>query len=285
MGEMRLAVVTGAASGFGLALADQLAARGVEVAMLDIDGERVAAEAERVAAAHGTATLARRVDVASAADVDAAAAEIGQRFGRCDLLWANVGVQHFGAVETIDDDVWRWLLDVTVVGTARTVRSFLPLLRAADGARLALTASVNVLAPAARLGGYQTAKWAVVGLGETLRIELEPDGIGVSVVYPAGMLTRHLESSAAARPTGLPPGEVAEDDLAAMMASRPMGDGDLTTAEVAASAALAGVLAGEPHVITHGDVADAVADQHRAIDEALARMAARRSIPTDQAAR
>ncbi len=202
--------------------------------------------------------------------MEAAAADVGERWGRCDLLWVNVGVQHFGAVETIDEDVWRWVLDVNVVGAARTVTAFLPLLRAAgEGARIAVTASANALAPAARLGAYQASKYAVVGLAETLRLELADEGIGVTVVYPAGMITRHLESSAAARPDGLGGGDVSDDDLTAMMASRPMTDADLTTAEVAAAAAVRGVLAGEPHVITHGALDDAVAAQHAAVDRAL----------------
>jgi len=271
-GTTPVAVVTGGASGFGLAVAGECAARGFAVGLLDIDGDRVAVAAADLATAHGTPVVGRRVDVASAADVDAAAADLGDALGRCDLLWANVGVQHFGAVETITDDVWRWVLDVNVIGTARTVRAFLPLLRASAPARIACTASANALAPAARLGAYQASKYAVVGLAETLRIELASDGIGVSVVYPSGMLTRHLESSALARPADLGSGAVTDADLAAMMASRPMTEVDLATAEDAARAAVDAVLGGAPHVITHGDLAAAIADHHAAIDDAVARL-------------
>jgi hypothetical protein len=83
------------------------------------------------------------------------------------------------------------------------------------------------------------------------------------------MMTRHLESSAAARPRALGSGEVSEDDLAAMMASRPMSDTDLTTAEHAAARAVGQVLDGADHVITHGDLADAVARHHAAIKRAV----------------
>jgi NAD(P)-dependent dehydrogenase (short-subunit alcohol dehydrogenase family) len=274
-GSTGVAVVTGAASGFGLAITHEVAGRGFDVVLLDIDADRTEAAAAAVAGAHGGQTLGRRVDVASSDDLDAVAAEVTERFGRCDLLWANVGVQHFGAVETIDDDVWRWVLDVNVVGTARTVRAFLPLLRAAAPSRLAVTASANALATAARLGAYQASKHAVVGLAETLRIELAPDQVGVSVVYPSGMITRHLESSAAARPASLGRGDVSDDDLSAMMDSRPMTEADLTTAEAAASVAVAGVLAGEPHVITHGDLAEPIASHHEELRRALARAAER----------
>ena len=119
--------------------------------------------------------------------------------------------------------------------------------------------------------------FAVVGLAETLRIELAPDSIGVSVVYPSGMATRHLESSAAARPSALGRGDVSEDDLNAIMASRPMSEADFTTAENAARRAIDDVLAGERHIVTHGDLADAVAKSHAEIERALARLAAARS--------
>ena len=272
MAAERVAVITGGASGFGLALADECARRGCSVGLLDFDGTRVADAAAALTAAHGVPVSARRVDVASTDDVEAAAAEIATALGRCDLLWANVGVQHFGTVESMTDDVWRWMLDVNVIGAARTVRAFLPLLRASAPARVAFTASANVLAPAARLGGYQATKFALVGLAETLRFELAPDGIGISVVYPSGMLTRHLESSALARPTPLGPGEVVESDIVAMMESRPSLASDLTTAEAAAAAAIDAVLGGAPHVITHGDLAGAVAEHRAEIDAALARI-------------
>ena len=274
MTHVPVAVVTGGASGFGAALAGELARRGFAVGLLDIDGDRVAAAARDLAAAHGKPVVGHRVDVATDADLEAAARAVGAELGRCDLLWANVGVQHFGTVESMTDDVWRWMLDVNVVGAARTLRAFLPLLRASAPSRVAFTASANVLAPAARLGGYQATKFALVGLAETLRFELAPDDIGVSVVYPSGMLTRHLESSALARPTDLGPGTFDEADIVAMMESRPALAEDLTTAEDAAARSIDAVLAGAPHVITHAALAAAFAEHRGEIDAALARVAA-----------
>ena len=125
-----------------------------------------------------------------------------ERFGRCDLLWVNVGVQHFGTVESTPEDVWRWVLDVNVVGAVRAVQAFLPLLRAAEHADSPSprrpTRSPG--RPARRVPGQQVRRRR---RGETLRLELADESIGVSVVYPAGMLTRHLESSAAAPPAEL----------------------------------------------------------------------------------
>jgi NAD(P)-dependent dehydrogenase (short-subunit alcohol dehydrogenase family) len=150
------------------------------------------------------------------------------------------------------------------------------LLRASAPARVAFTASANVLAPAARLGAYQASKHALVGLAETLRIELAPESIEVAVVYPSGMPTRHLESSLAARPAALGPAQIEKGEIDAALASRPQLASDLVTAEAAAVRALDGVLAGERHVITHGTLADAVAEHHAELERALARSASPR---------
>ena len=116
---MPVAVVTGGASGFGLALAERCAALGMAVALLDLDGERASSEAARVAEEHGVATLGMTVDVADAASVTAAATAVDERFGAVDLVVSNVGVQLFGSVEAFTDDEWRWLLDVNVTGSSR----------------------------------------------------------------------------------------------------------------------------------------------------------------------
>lgn len=267
-----VAVVTGGASGFGLALAARCAASGRDVVLLDLDGERATTEAATLADAHPVRVEGHRADVSSGADLTAVAGGVDARFGRCDLLFVNVGVQQFGAVERLTDDDWRWLLDVNVIGAARTVRAFLPLLRRGGTGRIAFTASANVLAPAARLGAYQASKAALVALAETLRIELAPESIQVSVIFPAGMITRHLESSLAARPADLRSSAPRDDDRTAMLASRPLTAADLTTADAAAGRALDEVLAGEPYVVTHGELAGPVARHHAAIERALARM-------------
>jgi NAD(P)-dependent dehydrogenase (short-subunit alcohol dehydrogenase family) len=121
------AVVTGAGSGLGAAMAGAFAAEGMAVVALDINREA----AESVAAAleaGGTAAIGRAVDVADRETLDAAAAEVAARFGSCNVLAANVGVMQFGPLERITADDWQWLLSVNVVGTANTVNAFLPLL-------------------------------------------------------------------------------------------------------------------------------------------------------------
>ena len=255
---MGVAVVTGGASGFGLALGDRCAALGMDVVLLDLDGDRAAVEATRLAATHRVEAVGSAVDVADPSSVEAAAGVAGERFGGVDLVLSNVGVQLFGSVSTFTDEEWSWVLDVNVTGSARVARAFIPLLRHGDDPHLAFTTSSSVLDPASRLAAYQASKFAVWGLAETLRIELADEGIGVSVIFPSGMMTRHLETSGAAQPDHLRRSVAVDDDLEVMMASNPELAAVLATAEDAAAGVIEAVLAGEPYVITHGDLTGAV---------------------------
>jgi NAD(P)-dependent dehydrogenase (short-subunit alcohol dehydrogenase family) len=258
---MATAIITGGASGLGRALGDRCAARGMDVALLDLDGDRARAEAIALAEGHGVTAVGLGVDVSDAGSVGAAAADIEVRFGAADLVVSNVGVQLFGAVEAFTDDEWRWVLDVNVIGSARVARAFLPLLRRATSPRLVFTTSSSILDPASRLGAYQASKYAVWGLAETLRLELAGDGIDVAVVFPSGMTSRHLETSEAAQPEHLRRPVGSDDDFNAMVASNPTMATMLATPEDAARRVVDAIVDGERYIITHGDLTGAVASR------------------------
>ena len=112
--------------------------------------------------------------------------------------------------------------------------------------------------PGSRLAAYQASKFAVWGLAETLRLELAADGIGVSVIFPSAMISRHLETSEAAQPEHLRRAVAADDDFAAMFASNPDMAAALATPEAAATRVVDALLADEPFIVTHGDLVDAV---------------------------
>jgi NAD(P)-dependent dehydrogenase (short-subunit alcohol dehydrogenase family) len=155
----------------------------------------------------------------------------------------------------------------------RTVREFLPLLRAGRGfRRIVFTASSSALAPGVRLGAYQTTKFAVMGFAETLALELRDDGIGVTILFPGGMMTRHLESSALARPSVLGPTDTKPEDLEAMLAFQPMGEGDVVTAEDAVRNLLADVLDDQLYSLTHGNYRSQYDERRDAIERAFDRM-------------
>ena len=267
-----VAVVTGGGSGLGAAMAHEYARAGMHVAVLDIDEPRARDVAESLRGL-GVDAVAIPVDTGDAASIDRAAAGVDARFGSCNLLCANVGVQQFGSIDALTDDDWTWLLTVNVLGTVRTVAAFLPLLRRSEEWRqICITASSGVFVPAIRLGAYTTSKAALVGYGDTLRLELADEGIGVTIVFPAGMMTRHLESSAAARPEVLGESILRNEDIEAMLASSPETAGDIATAEDAVRGLLPQLLADEPYVITHGGYRDQLAVQRARVDAAFDRM-------------
>jgi NAD(P)-dependent dehydrogenase (short-subunit alcohol dehydrogenase family) len=253
-----VAVITGGASGFGRALSADCAARGMTVALLDLDGPLAAKEAAVIAAAHGTEVIGVQVDVAESASVDVAARLVGERFGHADLVISNVGVQLFGAIEMTTDDEWQWVLDVNVIGAARVTRSFLPLLRKAKSGRVAFTSSSSVLDPASRMSMYQSSKFAVWGLAETLRLELAKEGIAVSVIFPSGMASRHLETSEAAQPSHLRRPIAHADDFPVMHESNTTMATFLATPEDAAQGVVEALFAGAAYIITHGEFDEAI---------------------------
>lgn len=238
-------------------MADRFAEAGMSIVALDIDGERAEQQAQAVRDRGGRA-IAMRVDVADPAALEQAVAAVREEFGGCNVLCANVGVQQFGAIDKLTENDWRWVLDVNVLGVVHTVRAFLPLLRKSEGVRrVVVTASSSVLVPGVRMAAYIASKYAVMGYGETLRMELAPEDIGVSVFFPAGMRSRHLESSRLARPAELGPSVLAREDIDVMMASRKVDTAEhVATPEHATRNLLAELAANERFIVSHGAYRD-----------------------------
>jgi NAD(P)-dependent dehydrogenase (short-subunit alcohol dehydrogenase family) len=249
----------------------------MSVAALDIDEPRAQATASELEKL-GVATMAVGVDVGDPASTRDAARCVDEWSGGCDLLCANVGVQQFGSIDRLTEEDWSWVLGVNVLGTVRTVASFLPAMRRRTGWRhIAITASSGVFVPSVRLGAYTTSKFAVMGFAETLRAELEGVGIGVTIVFPAGMSTRHLESSALARPEKLGASITMPDDIDAMLsASRLSPADDVMAPEDAIRGLLPDLLAGEPYFVTHGAFRPDYEARLADLDRALDRMESRR---------
>jgi len=247
-----VAVITGAGSGFGAALAARCQGAGYAIAVLDIDGDAAKRTAASLETAGGTA-IAGAVDVADRRALDDAAAEVRSALGRCDLLFANVGVQQISTLEGFSDNDWQWLLSVNVKGTIDTVFSFLPLMRDTSGDRhVVFTASDSVLAPSPRIGPYIVSKAAVTAFADVLALELADEGIGVTTVFPSGMITNHLVSSEAARPAALGPWRLREEDMAVVSVNAAPTPADIASPEDAAANVLEQVLDNHRYVVTHG---------------------------------
>lgn len=278
--EGRTAVVTGGAgngAGLGRGLVRRLAAAGMKVAILDVDQEAAAVLALELRD-QGREALALGVDVTSPRSLQDAADEVTRVFGSCNILCCHVGGGGQGRFVDLPLEAWGEALALMVTGTVATIQTFLPLMQRADGLRrIVLTASVAALTPGRFQGPYRAAKAAVVSIGETLDLELGPEGIGTTVVFPGGMLPPSLLELARGLGELPPDSENIEMAIAAEMVRDPT---DVDDGEAAAIPVLEAILASRRYVVTHGKTAEAnYNDRHALLEAAFAELAGRQYRP------
>lgn len=212
-------MVTGAASGIGLACAERFAAAGMNVVLSDVEEpalETATARVQGIAAAHGADAVGLTCDVADRASVASLAARSIERFGRVNVVCNNAGVAGAGLLGgpgAIDVADWRWVIDVNLWGVIHGHEAFLPhLLEHGDG-HIVNTASMAGHFPGH--SAYAASKWAVVGITEGLYMQLKQHGstVGVSCLCPGWVNTRIAESDRN-RPEWAAPDALAETDRA-----------------------------------------------------------------------
>ena len=210
----RVAAITGSGSGIGAALALACADAGMDVALADVEVAKVEGVAAQVGE-RGRRAIAAGVDVRSADAVEAFAARTFAELGGCHLLCNNAGVLALGLVHQRSLADWEWVLGVNLWGAIHGVRAIVPRLIEQGGPGPGVnTASIAGLVPAPANGVYTTSKYAVVGFTECLRLDLEPHGIGVSVLCPGPVKTGILKSERN-RPAELGTSKLSRDDLTA----------------------------------------------------------------------
>ncbi len=183
-----VAVVTGAGSGIGRALAQQLAEAGSALALADVD-EAGLLETAQSLEKKGALVTTHVTDVADEEGVRSLAEEVSKRHGRVTLLINNAGVSLHGDFEEISLDDFRWLMNINFWGTVYGVKYFLPLLKREKRAHIVNLSSVfGIIAPAGQCA-YAASKFAVRGFTEALRHELGGSSVGVSCVHPGGIRT------------------------------------------------------------------------------------------------
>jgi NAD(P)-dependent dehydrogenase (short-subunit alcohol dehydrogenase family) len=183
-------LVTGGASGLGLALVSRYAARGDRVLSCDVADEDVAGA---TSPADGSVER-RRLDVTSEADWAAARDWVAAEWGGLDVLVNNAGVAGGGRIELCSLDDWRWILDVNLLGVVRGTRAFTPMLKAQGSGWIVNTASLAGLVHPPGMGSYNAVKAAVVAFSETTAYELAPFGIGCTAVCPSFFRTKLMGS-------------------------------------------------------------------------------------------
>lgn len=240
------AFVTGGASGIGLALCRAFGARGMNVALVDIEAA-ACTEAVEALRRDGINIIGMTCDVSNRAALAEAAAKTFSTFGNVHILCNNAGVSRAGPIESIASSDWDWVIGVNLKGLIHGLQVFLPHMKThGEPGHIVNTASINGVVGTALAGPYSATKFAAVGISEVLAAELAATSIGVSVLCPSWVKTRMLDNGrnrpsqfggpialdrdggnaernkryAQALANGLDPAEVAEMVLAAIEAGR-----------------------------------------------------------------
>ena len=179
----RVAVVTGAASGIGLAIGRRLAGRGDRVALLDLQGDAVQRAAEDVRAT-GAEVIAAKVDVTDRGEVDAALDEVRKKFGPVEIMVTSAGLDAFEPFTDITIESWERILAINLTGTFHCLQAAVPDMLAARWGRIVTISSSSAQSGATRMAHYVASKGGVIGLTKALALELAPHGITVNTIPP-----------------------------------------------------------------------------------------------------
>jgi 2-hydroxycyclohexanecarboxyl-CoA dehydrogenase len=182
----RVAVVTGAASGMGLAIARHLAARGHRVGLLDLQGDAALRAAEDLRET-GAAAIAVEADVTDRGAVGAALDEVRAQFGPIAIMVTSAGLDSFGSFTDITTEGWERVLAINLTGTFHCLQAAVPDMIEARWGRMVTISSSSAQSGAPRMAHYVASKSGVIGLTKALALELAPHGITVNTI-PPGMI-------------------------------------------------------------------------------------------------
>jgi NAD(P)-dependent dehydrogenase (short-subunit alcohol dehydrogenase family) len=177
-------LVTGGGRGIGRATAEVLRRRGAVPVLADVDAEALSEAAARLGGDVQTIEL----DVTDADACERAVAEILERHGKLDVVWANAGIATFGPLAQTDPGAWVKTIEINLVGAYRTIRAALPAVIAARG-YVAVTASLASFVHAPGMSAYSASKAGVEAMCNSLRIELDPHGVEVATIHPSWIAT------------------------------------------------------------------------------------------------
>lgn len=260
----RTAVITGAASGIGLALTERCLAEGMSVVMADIEEPVLHAQADRLTE-QGAAVRAVPCDVSRAEDLTALRDAALSAFGSVHLVVNNAGVAVGRPCHKTKPEQWDWVVGVNLLGVGYGVSAFAPLLIEQGEGHIVNTASEAGLTATPLLGSYHATKYGVVGLSEALRMELENTGVGVSCLCPELVDTKIFEATRnAPAALGLPkPDPVPMEQLEAFMNTKAMPPADVAGRIVYA------VRANRFWILTHDATQHRVVGRNRQLEHRL----------------
>ena len=218
----RRALVTGAASGIGRAIALALAREGADLFLIDIDAANLARVADETRAS-GVTVVARACDLADPAQISAAVSALQAEWGGLNILINNAGLTYYGATEAMSAEQWSRIMAVNLLAPIQLFRELLPLLAAADEAHVVNVCSMFGVMPWRKATAYQTSKHGLVGFTAALRAEYQRAHFGITALCPGFVRTALLEGQADAPAwISTTPEAVAESTIKAIRRNRRM---------------------------------------------------------------
>ena len=275
----KVAFITGGASGMGLAMARSFSAAGMKVAIADIEQaaiDRVLVEFKKTNAK----VIGLQVDVTNRDAMEKAARDTIAAFGKVHVVCNNAGVAVGGPVDAMSYKDWDWVMKVNLDGVVNGVQTFVNRIKShGEGGHFVNTASMAGHLAIPGLGVYNTTKFAVVGMSDTMRADLAPHNIGVSVLCP-GVVSTNIFNSGRNRPDELK----ADTDTASLVLSADVPDAeraarmqaiiaDALDPAVVGDMVLAAIQANDPYIFTHPNLKAMVDERNAAISASFARWA------------
>ncbi len=259
----KIAFITGGAGGMGVGMAEASAGAGMKVVLADLRQDGLDA-ALATLAAHGPTIHPIRFDVTDRAAWVRAAEEVEATVGPVDLLVNNAGVMLIGPMQQATYQDWDFMLGVTLGGAINGVQTLVPrMIARGKGGHIVNTSSTSGLFASWQCGLYITAKFALAGLSEALRSDLEHHGIGVSAFFAGPANTDFGRNSQAVRPPELATSGYTRRDAVSYDASLLMGPREI------GARVLRGVRRNDAFIMTHPEFRDGMQARHDALIRAL----------------
>jgi NAD(P)-dependent dehydrogenase (short-subunit alcohol dehydrogenase family) len=194
--EGTTAIVTGGASGIGLAIVDALVERGTKVAKFDIQQETLARAAERLRA-DGATVSGHRVDVSNRQQIEDAVTRVREEFGPVLILVNSAGIEQFGGFAKITDELWNQVMAINLRGPFMCSQAVLPDMKAANWGRIVHISSSSAQSGQPYMAAYVSSKAGLIGLTKSMALELGPRGITVNTIPPGMIVTPMVDRAVA----------------------------------------------------------------------------------------
>jgi 3-hydroxybutyrate dehydrogenase len=216
--QLPIALVTGAGSGIGQAVAMHLASLGYHLLVTDVNASAAEQTVAAIVAEGGTAS-SHKLDVTSEEDIELITHTIRQDFGRIDVLVNNAGIQHVAKLEEFPVDKWKLINDILLVGPAMLTRALLPVMREQNYGRIVNIGSIHGLIASPFKSAYVAAKHGLLGFSKVIALETAEQDITINTLCPAYVKTALVEQQITAQATehGISEDEVINDIMLAPM--------------------------------------------------------------------